>query len=432
MFLSRRFYIIFLAIIFVVAAGYWWSPLMAIGEIMLIVFVMACLADGVLLWSRRGMRGSRRCATRFSNGDDNRIEIETESSYAFAIHLTVIDEIPAIFQRRDIHFTYRLAAHEAKQISYTLRPTRRGSYQFGHLRVFVASPLGLLMRRFTCGSRKRIKVYPSYLMLRQYELLAASNHLTDMGIKRQRRAGNNTDFELIRDYVAGDDYRTINWKATARRAQFMVNQWQDERSQQIFAIVDTGRVMRQAFNGLSLLDYAINASLVLAYIVMRRDDKAGLITFGDAQPSLLKPSNRPRQMEEILKRLYRQESAFGESDFSELLNTVIHDVQKRSLLVLFTHFDNLSEMNRQLPALRQLARRHTLLVVFFRNSEVEAFAASHPATTEEQRQIDAARHYMQNQRLIASTLIQNGIQVLHTLPSQLSINVINRYLELRR
>ena len=118
-------------------------------------------------------------------------------------------------------------------------------------------------------------------MLRQYELLAISNRLTDLGIKRIRRVGHNTEFEQIKEYVKGDDYRTINWKASARRHQLMVNVYQDERSQQIFNVIDKGRVMQQAFRGMTLLDYAINASLVLSYVAMHKEDKAGIVTFNE-------------------------------------------------------------------------------------------------------------------------------------------------------
>lgn len=128
---------------------------------------------------------------------------------------------------------------------------------------------------------KRIKVYPFLLDVTPYELLAMSDNLTELGIKKIRKVGHQTEFEQIKDYVKGDDYRTINWKASARRHQLMVNVYQDERSQQIYNVIDKGRIMQQAFKGMTLLDYAINASLVLSYVAIRKDDKAGLVTFNE-------------------------------------------------------------------------------------------------------------------------------------------------------
>ena len=188
-----------------------------------------------------------------------------ESSYSHPVSLEIIDEIPFIFQKRDVDFQVKLGANEGKTVTYHLRPTHRGVYSFGHIRVFVTGKIGFISRRYTCAESLDIKVYPSYLMLHQYELLAISDNLTELGIKRIRRVGHHTEFEQIKEYVKGDDYRTINWKASARRHGLMVNVYQDERSQQIYNVIDKGRVMQQAFRGMTLLDYAINASLVLSY-----------------------------------------------------------------------------------------------------------------------------------------------------------------------
>ena len=290
MFLTRRFYIVAIVVILCIASGFLWSPMFFIGKILLWLFLTAVVVDIVLLsvtgagskeQGAKGIYAQRILSDRFSNGDDNEVRLRIENNYPFTVCVEVIDEIPFIFQRRDICFRATVPSREAQTIKYQLRPTRRGSYGFGQIRVFTASPLGLLFRRFTLGEPRDVKVYPSFLMLHQYELLAISNNLTELGIKRIRRVGHHTDFEQIKDYVAGDDLRTINWKASARRSKLMVNVYQDERSQHIYNVIDKGRVMQQAFNGMALLDYAINASLVLSYIAMNKEDRAGLITFNE-------------------------------------------------------------------------------------------------------------------------------------------------------
>ena len=204
-----------------------------------------------------GFGHSRQCSARFSNGDENAVNLRVESGYPYPVFAEVIDEVPFIFQQRNISFRVQLQANEGKQICYHLRPTSRGIYGFGQIRVFVTGRIGLLSRRYTCGEEQDIKVYPSYLMLHRYELLAMSDNLTELGIKRIRRVGHHTEFEQIKEYVKGDDYRTINWKASARRHELMVNVYQDERSQQIYSVIDKGRVMQQAFRGMTLLDFAL-------------------------------------------------------------------------------------------------------------------------------------------------------------------------------
>ena len=431
MFLTRRFYIVMTAIILLFVAGFWFRFCYGVAVWALVLMVVLLVIDLVLLYSKRGLEASRVCAERFSNGDENKVEIRLESSYSFPVKLNVIDEIPFVFQRRDLNFALKVRKNEGKIITYHLRPTKRGVYGFGKIRVFASSPIGLVQRRFTCGEEQDIKVYPSYLMLNQYELLAISNNLTELGIKKIRRIGNNTEFEQIKDYVQGDEYRAINWKASARRNQLMVNVYQDERSQQIFNLIDKGRVMQQAFNGMTLLDYAINASLVLSYVAVRKEDKAGLMTFNEDLDEFLQAAKSSTQMQNILETLYAQETDFGETDYSALLINANRLIRKRSLLVLYTNFSGLNSLQRQLPYLRQLNQRHRLLVVFFADEEINDFINQKPLDSEEYYQQVIAEKISREKQLIVTTLQQQGILSLLTTPDRLSINVINRYLEIK-
>lgn len=431
MFLTRRFYIAATAVIIITAGGNLFQPFYDIGLWLLIMLLIAIGAETAMLWHKHGITANRSCAKRFSNGDDNEVKLRVESNYTFALKLNVIDEIPVIFQRRDINFHLTLDSNEGKTITYRLRPTRRGVYGFGLIRVFASTMIGLVQRRFSCGSAEDVKVYPSYLMLHRYELLAISNRLTDLGVKKIRRAGNNTEFEQIRDYVRGDDSRTINWRATARRHHLMVNVYQDERSQQVFSVIDKGRVMQQSFLGMTLLDYAINASLVLSYIAIKKEDKAGLITFNEHFGSYLPASRRTGQMQHLLECLYDQETGFGETDYSTLAAGINRHVGKRSLLILYTNFCGMTDMERQLPYLRQINSRHRLLVVFFEDRELRDFIRRRPGSTEDYYRHVIAGKFAGEQRLIVSTLKRNGIQSLLTTPENLSADVINKYLEIK-
>ena len=453
MFLSRRFYIALCVVVLVLASGYLWSPMFLVGRLLLLLFVVAALTDAILLWvhirsqkagenqepgaSNQQLLAFRQLPDRFSNGDENVVRIRVENNYRFPIRVEVVDEIPFVFQRRDVSFEAYIPQAEAKTIRYSLRPTHRGVYGFGRVRVFVASPIGLLRRRFTCCEAHDVKVYPSFLMLHQYELLAISNNLTEMGIKRIRRVGHHTDFEQIKDYVTGDDFRTINWKASARRSKLMVNVYQDERSQQIYNVIDKGRVMQQAFRGMTLLDYSINASLVLSYVAMYKEDRAGLATFSNDFDTFVPASRRPGHMQMLLETLYAQQTEFGETDYSALVANLNKHVTKRSLVVLYTNFTGLVSMQRQLPYLQQLNKRHRLLVVFFEDEELKEYISTHhaPLTTHRStesyyRQVMADR-FVYEQRLIVSTLRQHGILSLLTTPQNLSVDVINRYLEMK-
>jgi uncharacterized protein (DUF58 family) len=262
-----------------------------------------------------------------------------------------------------------------------------------------------------------------------------SNNLTEMGIKRVRRIGNNTDFEQIKDYIVGDDYRTINWRATARRHQLMVNVYQDERSQQVFSVIDKGRMMQQAFQEMTLLDYAINAALVLSFVTINKQDKAGIVTFADQFGTFVPPSKQEGQMQTIQEALYAEQTQFGETDYSALLAGLSRHVTRRSLLILYTSFTSMASMRRQLQYLRQLALRHRLLVVFFEDEELKDYITSGisgiSSSTESVYQHVIAEKFVYEQRLIVQTLRQYGIQSLLTTPRNLSVDVINKYLEIK-
>ena len=428
MFLTKRFYILVLVVILLLGGGYLFGSLFIIGLLGLLALLLALAFDGYLLYRTKGIQAFRQCAGRFSNGDDNEVSLRIESRYSYPVRLIVIDEVPVIFQQRNVHFELSLLPNEGKTLTYRLRPTRRGEYGFGFIRVFTTTRIGLISRRATCGRPETVKVYPSYLMLHRYELLAMSDNLTELGIKRIRRAGHQTEFEQIKEYVKGDDYRTINWKASARRHQLMVNVYQDERSQQIYSVIDKGRVMQQAFRGMTLLDYA---TLVLSYVAMRKDDKAGLVTFNEYFDTFVPASKQVGQMQTLLENLYKQETTFGETDFSALCGHLGKHVNKRSFLVLYTNFSNMTSLNRQLVYLQQLARQHRVLVVFFEDADLKEYIAGKSVTTEEYYRHVIAEKFAFEKRLIVSTLKQHGIYSLLTTPDKLSIDVINKYLEMK-
>lgn len=401
-------------------------------KLLFFVWLALLITDLILLFRTRvGLRGHRATPEKLSNGDDNEVNIHLENLFPFKALLNVVDEIPHQFQRRDLDFELAIQSGEKKVIRYALRPVKRGEYSFGAVNVFARSPLGFLSRRFKFSNDSVVPVYPSYIQMRKFELLAISNSLVDPGIKKIRRVGQNMEFELIKEYVGGDDFRTINWKATARKNHLMVNHFQDERSQQVYSLIDKGRVMQMPFDGLSLLDYAINASLVISNIAIKKSDKAGLITFQDKVSTTLPASKQPRQMSHILEVLYNQKTAYRETDFSALYTHIRRKITQRSLLLLFTNFESIYALQRQLPYLKRLEDQHLLVVIFFENTEMHSLL-SEPATDLKEVYYKAiAEKFSYDKKLIVKELASHGIQALLTPPHLLTVNTINKYLELK-
>lgn len=441
-FLTSRFFQILAGIATGFVAAFFLPWLLGPMKITLGLFVVLALLDALLLYApAKGQTapvfGRRVLGDKLANGSDNDVQIYLENRYRFAIQTETIDEIPHQFQRRDVLFKTAIQPGETQIIDYQLRPTKRGEYEFGALNIYAASPLGLVRRRFRYAQGKVVPVYPSFLQMRQYELLAIHNRLTEVGVKRIRRVGHSLEFEQIRPYVPGDDPRSINWKATARRAgtgaadALVVNHFQDERAQQVYCLIDKGRVMRMPFDGLSLLDYAINATLVVSNIALLKHDKAGLITFSNRPGATLAADRRPGHLLKLLEILYRQKTKYLETDFELLYATVRARIKQRSLLILFTNFETLHGMQRQLPYLRRLAKDHLLLVVFFENTELRALLEAPAGTTEEVYNQTIAEKFSQEKRQIVLELQRYGIYSLLTAPKDLTANTINKYLEFK-
>ncbi len=431
-FLSSRFYWIAVAIIILFLLSYALGPLaFFVAKGALIMLSLGVIVDYISLYRRDGIMADRILPKRFSNGDENPIFINLRNNYAFKSSLIIIDELPFQFQARDNQWNMDLTSNKESTIKYNLRPTKRGEYVFGNLNVLCSTPLDLIQRRFQFAKEASVPTFPSFLQMRKYELAAFSYKLNNLGVKRIRRLGNTMEFEQIKEYVIGDDPRNINWKATARRNDLMINQYVDEKSQEMFCIIDKGRLMKSPFDGLSLLDYAINASLVLSNIGIKKEDKAGLVTFSHKLSSFLPASKRSDQILKIQEILYNQKTKYLDANY-ELLSTYLsRKLTQRSLLFLFTNFETFNSFKRQLSYFQLLKRKHLLIIVFFRNTGIKELINSDPTTVDQTySQIMAEKHEYEKE-LIVRELKKHGIHAILTTPKNLSIDSINRYLEMK-
>ncbi|KIO77212.1 cell division protein DivIC (FtsB), stabilizes FtsL against RasP cleavage [Pedobacter lusitanus] len=401
-------------------------PYICFGVLILLIFI-----DLALLFRSRGIFLRRDLPERLSNGDDNELSIYVESFFTFPVSIGIIDEIPFQFQKRDLWFKSSLKAGEHKTITYALRPVKRGEYIFGQTRLYVKSPLGLISRRFNFGKEHTVPVYPSFLQLRKYELMAISNRLTEIGIKKIRRVGHSMEFDQVKNYVQGDDYRTINWKATARKGDLMVNSFVDEKAQHIYCIIDKSRAMKMPFEGLSLMDYAINASLVLSNVALLKDDRAGLITLSEKIGSIVPADRRAGQLGKIMEVLYKEKTQYLESNIEALNLAVRKVIRQRSLIIFFTNYESMSALHRQLPFLKSMAKSHLLLIVFFENTEVRSMSEI-PAQNVEGIYIKTiAEKFVYEKKLMVKELAKHGILSILTSPEKLTVNVVNRYLAIK-
>jgi len=297
--------------------------------------------------------------------------------------------------------------------------------------VYVKSPVRLVSKRYIFCENVVVASYPSFIQLRKYDMMAFSNQLSQYGLKRIRRIGHTMEFEQIKDYTQGDDLRTINWKATSKKNVLMVNQYQDEKSQPVYQVIDTGRSMQMPFLGLSLLDYAINSTLALSNIVLKKQDKAGMFTFSKKVGNYVAADRRAGQMHKLLETLYRIDTDFLESDFSRLYVDIKQSVTQRSLIMLYSNFETMDALRRQLSYLKGIARNHLLIVVFFDNTELNQLITRPTKNVQEVYDKIIAEKFAFEKRLIVRELQKHGIQSILTQPENLTVDTINKYLELK-
>lgn len=432
MFLTRRFYLTVIGCICLYVISFFVPFLLVLPPIALSGIILLTLADyAVLFFSKTKPYAQRILPERLSNGDENSITIRVKNNMPYTLHVEVIDELPEQLQVRDLKKYGLFKAGEEKLFFYVIRPLQRGEYFFGKLLLFVSTNLGLVQRKIAQPAEVMSPVYPSFLQLRKYQLLSHATVQTEAGTKRMRKIGHSMEFEQIKDYVTGDDIRTLNWKASARKGGLMINTFSDERSQQVYCIIDKGRLMKMPFNGLTLLDHSINSCLVISHVCLNKQDKVGVITFSNKMGTMLAAEKKVTQKSAILEVLYNQKTDFLESDFEKLYTQVRSRIKQRSLLILYTNFESLSGLKRQLDYLRSLASHHLLLVVFFENTELQLLTNQNAGNLEDVYIKTIAQKFAFEKKLIVKELMKYGILTLLTTPQRLTIDSLNKYLELK-
>lgn len=430
--LTRFFFLLMGVGIACVGASYYVPEMMIVGKTVLVVGLFATVLDGFLVFLVKcPVRVRRTLQQRMNLGDENHIKLTVINETLQPLSMAIYEGYPLQMQKRSSAWNVVLLPKKERSFEYNFIPKERGAYTFSNVVVFVRSPLFLAQRRMEIVLEETTEVYPSVLQMKQFELKVFNQQTQSLGIKKVRRIGNTSEFEQIRNYVQGDDQRSINWKATSRRNELMVNQYQEERSQPVYCVIDKSRPMQLAFDDMTMLDYAINSSLVFSNIALRKGDRAGLITFSDKMGSILPADKSQGQLRRILEALYNQRTHFKEGNFELLYQTIRQQVKTRSLLLLFTNFESEFAMRRALPMLQRINKRHVLVVVFFQNNELEELAQQPVATMKDLVQATVAEKMSSVKWGIARELRQHGIQTILTRPEDLSINTINKYLELK-
>ncbi|MDX9991087.1 MAG: DUF58 domain-containing protein [Anaerolineales bacterium] len=368
---------------------------------------------------------------RLSLGAENPIRLEIHNRGLRPVTFQVRDEAPEQFQIETRILEGQVNPRETWRGLYHVRPLRRGDYHFGDLHLRWRSPLGLLLRQGRIPAAGPVKVFPNLLDVRRYDLLLRRNRLQEMGLRHSRIFGEGTEFERMREYLPDDEFRRINWKASARRRRPVTMEYQTERSQNVIALIDCGRMMQSPVADIAKLDYVVNASLFLSYVATAKGDRVGLLTFGDRVMHFLSPKQGRGQFYRMLEVLYAVEPQPVEPDYSRAMAYLALKQRRRALVILFTDLTSGSGINSLVAQVSLLARSNLLLVVTISDPDVYSAARQKPQTSQSVYERAAAAQLLDERRVTLETLQRRGVLTLDVPANQLSIAVINRYLELK-
>lgn len=366
-----------------------------------------------------------------SLGTRNMVEIRLRNRAGVPLVLEVKDEPPHLFDVSEDMIPITLPADSEATVRYAIIPRRRGNYEFGHINIRYPSKFGLFKRRMKIAQNVEVKVYPNLLELKKYVIMARRGRFLETGLKQSKLYGEGTHFESLRDYLPDDDYRRINWIATARAGRPISEEYEHERSQNVTIMLDCGRMMTAVIKSMSRLDYAINSALMLGYVCCVKGDKVGLVAFSDNVEAYIPPRGGKQQLYRMAEALYDVSPRMCQPDYEKAFSLVESKLRRRSLIVVFTDLIDMEISKTLTSYLPRLRPHHLVLCITLKDPELVRLADEIPDTVEDVYQKAVAGQLLLEQQSTLSNLQQKGILILDSTPENLSVAAVNRYLELK-
>ncbi|MGD2081797.1 MAG: DUF58 domain-containing protein [Chromatiales bacterium] len=389
----------------------------------------AALLDGVRLYLLPPPEASRSVPGSLSLGRWQRVGLRLIHRGTSACRVDVFDHHPARFDAEHLPRALVLRPGAWVGTEYRVKPTERGEHRFAGVQLHMHAPWRFWKRSVLIPVEQPVRVYPNFALVAKYTLLATDNRLSQMGVRRQVRRGQGLEFHQLREYRQGDSLRQIDWKNTARLRRPIAREYQDERDQEVVLLIDCSRRMLAKDGELSHFDFTLNASLLLAYVALRQGDAVGLGTFG-GERRWLKPTKGRDHLNRVLNTLYDLHPTTRTPDYVEAVHGVLLRQRRRALVVLLTNLRD--EDNGDLgPAVKVLGRRHLVLVVNLVERALEAALERPVRDFDDALRAAAIQLYQADQRRALDRLTALGVERLDISPEDLSVELVNRYLEIK-
>ncbi len=396
-----------------------------------IIFLTVTIVDFLTIPHPREIKIKRIIGDKLSLGVENDVIFEIENKSPKTVKIQIKDEYPQKFSVNKKTLKTKIKGYQKIQISYKTTPYKRGEYTFGKTSIRLTGALQIIGRQFTLQWEKKVAVYPNLKEITHYRLLARKGHLPEAGLKPSKIYGIGTEFEYLREYQPDDEYRKINWKATARRGRLITSQYQTERSQNLIILIDAGRMMASMVGNMTKMDYAINATLLLSYVAIEKGDKVGLMVFSDEIKVFLPPKGTKKQIQTIVEALYKAEPKLVESDYRKAIEYMTLKNRKRSLVVLFTDLIDLNVSKALITYSKAFYPRHLPLCVTITDPNLLKTAEKYPQNITDLYKKAVAEDLIFHRQQVKSALHRFGVLTIDVPPNKLTPHLITQYLSIK-
>lgn len=407
----------------------WWPVLTVVWKIGLTMLGGLALMDLLLVRQIESFEVERQVRRSIPVGVWSKVHLRLENPMQRLLQLKLHDHHPPDFAVQDLPLKVLLPAERVLRVGYLIRPSHRGDAQFLGIDLVLRSPLGFWWQRRFLPLSEQVRVFPNFREISHYILLATDNHLSNIGIHRQQRRGEGSDFHQLREYRQGDSLRQIDWKASSRYRRPISREYQDERDQQLVFMLDCGRHMRQQDESVAHLDQALNAMLLLTHVADRQGDAVGFMTFGGDR-RWLPPQKANNQVRRLLEHTYDVHSKLAAADYLEAAHTLMPLQQRRALIVILTNTRG-EDREGLRAAVKLLRKRHLVVVADLREENVEKTQQAPITGVNEALRFQAVCGYLAERDRHRDKLQHLGVITLDLLPAQLPVSLVNSYLEIK-
>lgn len=431
MIFTARFIILLLIGALMIGFSGWVNPLLPGGIALICLTIAAALGEWLHLKQNVKLEINRICDEKLSLGTANPVRIRLRNAQNLRVKGAVRDEYPDGMESGDNVIPIDMGQRSEADVLYHVLPLGRGDFEFGNIYVRVMGPIGLIIRQIMYPMKQSVKVYPNLLDMKRYEIELRHEHTVQPGQKIVRMRGRGTEFEQLREYVPDDEFRSVDWKASARRGKLVTRQYQEEKAQNVMIVLDSGRVMGPVLQGLTKLDHSINAAMMLAHVASIRGDKVGLMTFAEDIINFSAPKAGKSQTLSLLSLTYNLKDASGDSNYYRAIPYFTRKWTRRSLVVFFTDLVDPESSKPLISQISSLARKHLCMCVAMADPAIVEAANGPFVEPADAYKAAAARQALQARKLAAAQLTRLGAVVLDVTPDSFTPAVVNEYLNIK-